>query len=209
MIPYEKIKTIDSLNLQPENGFFLTQDEFHSVLKDCVVDDVEYSNSKMLYTLLKMCNLSDWNDLYNAQDVFFLSEIIEKRFQTMHNVSGGYNPRKINSASKLQDSIQRENSKVISALPTNNSIMETFENALTGGFISVNTRFSFDTKILKPIYTQSEYGKMRIVKSFHANKREDLKVIYKIRFDCERAYEPRQVISKILKLDGNNQKFLL
>ena len=59
---------------------FFTQDEFHSALKGCADDDVEYNNSKMLNSLLKMGNLSDLNDLYNAQDVFFLCEIIETRF---------------------------------------------------------------------------------------------------------------------------------
>ena len=169
------------------------------------VDDVEYNNSKMLYRLLKMCNLSDLNDLYNAQDVFFLCEFIEKRFQTRCNVSGGYIPRKINSASKMSRSIQREKYKVILALPTNNSIMETFEKILTGGFSSVNARFSFDIEILMPNYIQSEYDKMKIDKSFLAYKRDYLKVIYKIRFDGQTTYEPRQVISKILKLDENNQ----
>ena len=44
----EKIKTINSLSLQPENGNFFTKSEFHSMLKGCAVDDVEYNNSKML-----------------------------------------------------------------------------------------------------------------------------------------------------------------
>lgn len=30
-----------------------------------------------------MHNLSDLNDLYNVQDVIFLCEIVENRFQTM------------------------------------------------------------------------------------------------------------------------------
>ena len=61
-----------------------------------------------------------------------------------------YNPRKCNSASKLKGRIQSEQSKVILALPTDNSIMEIFEKTLTGGFTCVNTRFSFDCKLLMP-----------------------------------------------------------
>lgn len=55
-------------------------------------------------------------------------------FKPCKNVLGGYNPRKINSADKLGGFIQREKSKVILALPNNNSIMETFVKTLMGGF---------------------------------------------------------------------------
>ena len=55
-----------------------------------------------------MRDLSDLNDLYNAQDVIILLEIIENRFQTMQDKTG-YNPRIINSASKLSGCMQREN----------------------------------------------------------------------------------------------------
>ena len=61
-----------------------------------------------------------------------------------------YNPRKCNSTSKLKGHIQSEQSKVILALPTNNSIMEIFEKTLTDGFSCVNTRFSFDNELLMP-----------------------------------------------------------
>ena len=58
-----------------------------------------------------MRDLSDLNDLYNAQDVIILLEIIENRFQKMQDKTG-YNPRIINSASKLSGCIQREKSKI-------------------------------------------------------------------------------------------------
>ena len=51
-----------------------------------------------------MRDLSDLNDLYNAQDVIILLEIIENRFQKIQNKTG-YNPRVINSASKLSGCI--------------------------------------------------------------------------------------------------------
>ena len=47
-----------------------------------------------------MRNLGDMNDLYNAQDVIRLCEIIENRFQIMNNTYG-FNPRKCNSASSM------------------------------------------------------------------------------------------------------------
>ena len=36
------------------------------------VDDESYENSKQLFILLKMRNLSDLNDLHSAQDVILL-----------------------------------------------------------------------------------------------------------------------------------------
>ena len=44
-----------------------------------------------------MRNLGDLNDLYNAQDVILLTEIIESGFQAMENAYD-LNPRKCNSA---------------------------------------------------------------------------------------------------------------
>ena len=51
------------------------------------------------------------NDLYNAWDVILLCEIVENRFQSMHNANG-FNQRKCNSKSTL-----REMSCVIITLP--------------------------------------------------------------------------------------------
>ena len=147
VIPYEKINSLESLDITPEDGIFFSKDEFFSNLKGEAVHDKAYENSKNLYILLRMRNLSDLNDLYNAQDVILLLEIIENRFQAMQEKSG-YNPRIINSASKLSRCIQREKSKVILALPTNNVQMEVFEKTIVGGFSCVNTRLSFDTELL-------------------------------------------------------------
>ena len=63
-----------------------------------MVDDESYKNSKNLYILLKMRNLSDLNDLYKVQDVIIM-----------------------NSGSKLSSCIQREQTKSILALPVNNT----------------------------------------------------------------------------------------
>ena len=82
-IPYEKINSIDSLSLKPENRFFFSKNEFYSTLKGKAVSDEEYENSKKLYTLLKMRDLSDLNDLRSRptdQDVILLLEIMENRF---------------------------------------------------------------------------------------------------------------------------------
>ena len=151
-----------------------------------------------------MRDLSDLNDLYNVQDVMILLEIVENRFQLMQN-KFGYNPRIINSASKLSGCIQREKSKCIIALPINNVEMEVFEKAICGGFSSVNTRLSFDTEMLMPNLTKKDYDKMTIDQSFKAYKRDDLKVVYSLKLDGEKKFSKKRIISKILKLDENNQ----
>ena len=73
-----------------------------------------------------MRDISDLNYLYKAQDDILLCEIFEKRVQIMYETFM-YNPRKINSASKLSGCIQKEQSKVILAVPTNNSTLKSFE----------------------------------------------------------------------------------
>ena len=135
VIPYEKIESIDSLEIAPKDGIFFSKDEFFSMLKGKAVDEEAYENSKKLFILLRMRNLSNLNDLYNAQDVILLPEMINNRFQAIQKKSG-YNPRTINSASKLNGCIQREKSKVILAFRTNNAQMETFEKTVAGGFPS-------------------------------------------------------------------------
>ena len=151
-----------------------------------------------------MRNLSDLNDLYNVQDVIILLEIIENRFQIIQDKTN-YNLRIINSASKLSGCIQRENSKCILALPINNVQAEVFEKTVCGGFSSVNNRLSFDTEILMPNLRASDYEKMNIYESFIAYKRDDLKVVYSLKLNNEKTFSKKRVISKIVKLDENNQ----
>ena len=79
---------------QPEDGIFFSKEEFFSTLKGQAVNDEDYENSKKLFVLLKMRNLSDLNYLYNAQDVILLLEIIKNRFKEMQDECG-YNPRKM------------------------------------------------------------------------------------------------------------------
>ena len=133
---------------------------------------------KLKQLKLYRANLNDLylNDLYNVQDVIILLEIIENRFQLIQDKTG-CNPRIINSASKLSGCIQREKSKCILALPIDNTQMEIFEKTLCGGFSSVNTRLSFDTELLMPNLTKSDYQNMNIDQSFKAFKRNDLKVV--------------------------------
>ena len=146
---------------------------------------------------MKMRDLSNLSDLYNAQNVSLLLEIIENRFQAMYDKSLIFNPRKCNSANKLSDSIQREQSKVILVFPANNSVMEVFKKTLTGGFRCGNTRLSFDTQLLMPNLTESDCRKLNIDESFKTYKRDDPKLIYKIKVDNEDSFHDRHIITKI------------
>ena len=96
-----------------------------------------------------MRNLGDLNDLYNAKDVILLCEIIKNRFQAIQDTYG-FNPRRCNFASSMSRCIEREMSKIILALPTKYDHAEIFQQTVTGGFSSVNTRLAFDSQILLP-----------------------------------------------------------
>ena len=85
IIPYEKIVDMNSMFLTPENNVFFEKTEFYSDLKQKAVSDSDYESSFYLYRTLKIRNLGDMNDLYNAQDVILLCEIGENRFQFMHD----------------------------------------------------------------------------------------------------------------------------
>ena len=96
-----------------------------------------------------MRNLGDMNDLCNAQDVILLAEIIENWFQFMLE-RYAFNPRCCNSASTLSSCIEHKMDRVVLPLPTKLEHVEIFEQTITGGFSSVNTRLAFDTQILLP-----------------------------------------------------------
>ena len=104
-----------------------------------------------------------------------------------------FNPRKCNAASSMSGCIEGEMSKIILTLPTKYEHYEIFEKTVIGGFSSVNTRLAFDTEIL-PNSTNA------IVE-----KRKDLnyKVVYNLTLNDKK--EKKRIITKILKLDENNQ----
>ena len=192
------------MKFKPEDGVFFTKDEFYSTLKGKSISDEEYENSKLLYTKQKIMDMSDLNDLYNAQNVILLCKIFENQFQIMYR-KNMYNPRKVNSASKFSGCIQKEQSKVILDLPTKKNIVETFEKTVTGEFSRLNSRFLFDIELLMPNYSNSDFDKMSIDESYEAFKRDDLKVAYSVKINNEEKPKKRIIISKIIKFDENNQ----
>ena len=169
---------------------FLKKTEFYSDLKQNPVSDSDYESSYYLYSTLKMRNLGDMNDLHNVQDVILLCEVIENRFQLMQE-KNGYNPGKCNYASTLSGCIEREMSKVIIALPTSNEVVDIFEKTSTSSFSCVNTRLAFDTEIVLP--------------NSNENENDAVKLCYKLKLDSDSEYKTYRVMTKILKLDENNQ----
>ena len=147
-----------------------------------------------------MRNLGDMNNLCNIQDVILLCEIIENRFQLMHD-RYDFNPRKCNSASFLSGSIERDLSKVIIALPTTYKIVDVFEQTLTGGFSCDNTCLAFDTKILLPNSNEKTEDDL--------NKDYNYKVCYWLKLGSDKKHVNKRVISKILKRDEKSIKVLL
>ena len=149
-----------------------------------------------------MRKLSDMNHLCNSQNVILLYQNIESRFEVMYQ-KYFQNLRKCNSASSLSGCIQRDLSKLIITLPTSSSVVEIFEKTLTSGFSGVNTRLAFDIEILLPNHAYKDFEK--IDQTFKAFKGDDLKTGYNLKLDREIEYSDRRIISKISKLDENNQ----
>ena len=76
---------------------------------------------------------------------------------------------------------------------------------LKSEFSGENTRLAFDTEILLPNYTYKDFDKMSIYQISKPFKRDYLKVGYKIKLDRETECSDRRIMSKILKLEENNQ----
>ena len=56
-----------------------------------------------------------------------------------------------------------------------------------------------------PNISRAAFDNMMIDESFQIFERQDFKGGYKLTLDGEKIYTDKRVISKILKLDGNNQ----
>ena len=194
VIPYEIIVDVEYFFIKLDKDFW-EKTEFFSKLKLSAVNDEDYENSKYLYKTLQMRNVGDLNDLYNTQDVLLLTKIIESRFQAMHNTYG-FHPRKCNSASSMSGCIEREMPKIILALPTKYEHVEMFEETVIGSYSCVNARLAFDTQILLPNLNNP-------ILTNPMNKGFNYKVVYNLKFDKKKV--KKRVITKILKLDENNQ----
>ena len=173
-----------------------------------------------------MRNLSNFNDVYNIQDVYILGVILEYRWQKIKEASG-FDFRCFTSASALSEAIERIKSKVILTFPTNAETVCLMESLLSGRYSSVHTRLGFDTEIFtprSPEYVEQKEDIINNLRDLYGEKnekqerkklmdnmdslwkKEDLKIchkpIYNIRLDGEESSKKRRVFSK---LDENNQ----
>ena len=67
IFPYEKIISSDSLDIKPSGQFF-HRTEFFIILKQQNVSNEDWKIYFYLWNTLEMRNLSDMNNIYNAQD---------------------------------------------------------------------------------------------------------------------------------------------
>ena len=97
--------------------------------------------------MLKFKNVGELNPIYNFQDTITLCAISEQRSSRMQKFFK-YNPRKCNSGSSFSRCVHRNKGKCCIALPTDAEHVRVFEKTLIGGFCCVNTKLTFDTKVL-------------------------------------------------------------
>ena len=138
-----------SLSAIPENRNFWPIESFYSRLRDESISQKEWERCKKLYKTSRMRNLSDFNDIYNIQDVIILAVILEYRWQKIKNDTG-FDPRCFTFASTLSRAIERIKSKVILTFPRSAEIVDLIESLLSGGYSSVHTRLGFDTEMFAP-----------------------------------------------------------
>ena len=124
--------------------------------------------------------LSELNDIYNFQDTIILCKIFESRAIKMIQ-KFPYNLDQF-----IQKVYSQIFSKAIIALPTRAEIVDLFQQTIIGILSCVNTRSGFDSKLFLP-------------KNSDGKPKENLKIIYNI------GNEDKTVVSKILKMNENNQ----
>ena len=148
----------DSLSATPKNGDSWNIETFYSRLRDEVISQKEWQGCRKLFQVLNMRNLSDFNDIYNIQDVFILAVILEYRWQKIKDETG-FDPRCSTPASTLSGAIDRFKSIIILTYCRNAEVVDFMESLLSGGYSSVDTRLGFDTEMITP--KSAEYMKQK------------------------------------------------
>ena len=133
----------------PKNRDFWNIETFYSRLRDEGISQDKSEGCRKLLKVLKMRNLSDFNDIYNIQCVFILGLILEYRWQKIKDETG-FDPRCFTSENTLSGAIERIKSKVILIYPRNVEVIDLMESLLSSGCSSVHTRLGFDTEMFTP-----------------------------------------------------------
>ena len=89
-------------------------------------------------------------------------------------------------------------SKIVLVLPTKYNHAEIFEETVISGFSCVNTTLTFDSQILLP-----NLADKIDLENNTMNKNFNYQVVYNLKMNNEKT--KKRVITKILKLDENNQ----
>ena len=147
--PHEIITGFTSLSVKPDDGDFWSIETFYSRLRDEGISQKVWEGCRELYKILRMTNLSDFNDIYKIQDVYVLGVILECRWQKIKE-STGFNQRRFTFASTLTGAIERAKSKVILTYPRNMEMVDLMKKLLSGVYSSVHTRLGFDTEMFTP-----------------------------------------------------------
>ena len=114
--PSEIVTGFHSLSVVPEDGDFWDIESFYSRLRDEGISQKEWEGCKKLYKVLKMRNLSDFNDISNIQNVIKLAVILKYRWQKIEE-NTGFDPRCFTYGSTLNGAIERIKSKAILRYP--------------------------------------------------------------------------------------------
>ena len=80
-------------------------------------------------------------------------------------------------------------SRVIIAFPNSNEVVDIFQQTITGGFSSVNTRLAFDTEILLPNLISNNEEE----KTDEFQKDYNYEIYYNIRLNNEKEYSKKEL----------------
>ena len=109
--PCKTVMGFNSLSTVPESDNFWPIESFYSRLRDEGISQKEWEMCKKIFKVMKMRNLSDFNDIYNIQDVIILAVILEYCWQKIKDDTG-FDPRCLMSVSTMSGAIKRIKSKV-------------------------------------------------------------------------------------------------
>ena len=114
------------------------------------IDDEAYENTKKLWNVLKIKNLSELYLFYNMCDGIQMGECFEEFFDQLYETTK-INPRLSSSISILSKNYAYKKSRVILTGPQCVQLASDIENSIRGGYADAPHRVVFDTRIFKDL----------------------------------------------------------